>query len=38
VVLGSALAWAGGASPLWPVLFATLACALVILVGTKLHN
>ena len=38
VVLGSALAWAGGASPLWPVLFATLACALLIQVGTNLHN
>lgn len=38
VVLGSALAWADGASPVWPVLLATLACALLIQVGTNLHN
>lgn len=38
VILGSALAWADGATPLWPVLLATLACALLIQVGTNLHN
>jgi 1,4-dihydroxy-2-naphthoate octaprenyltransferase len=38
VVLGSALAWSDGAAPLWPVLLATLACALLIQVGTNLHN
>lgn len=38
VILGSALAWSGGATPLWPALLATLACALLIQVGTNLHN
>ncbi|MBP8182757.1 MAG: 1,4-dihydroxy-2-naphthoate polyprenyltransferase [Rhodoferax sp.] len=38
VALGSALAWADGASPVWTVLLATLACALLIQVGTNLHN
>ena len=38
VVLGSALAWSEGASPHWPVLLATLLCALLIQVGTNLHN
>ena len=38
VVLGSALAWAGGAAPLWPLFLATLACALLIQIGTNLHN
>ena len=38
VVLGSALAWAEGARIDWPVLLATLLCALLIQVGTNLHN
>jgi len=38
VVLGSALAWSGGAEPLWPVFVATLLCALLIQIGTNLHN
>lgn len=38
VVLGSALAWSEGAQPSWMVLLATLACALLIQVGTNLHN
>ncbi len=38
VVLGSALAWADGAAPLWTVFLATLACALLIQMGTNLHN
>ena len=38
VVLGSALAWSEGAAPLWPVLLLALACALLIQVGTNLHN
>jgi 1,4-dihydroxy-2-naphthoate polyprenyltransferase len=38
VVLGSALAWASGAAPLWPVFVATLLCALLIQIGTNLHN
>lgn len=38
VILGSALAWSEGAAPLWPALLATLACALLIQVGTNLHN
>ena len=38
VVLGSVLAWSEGAPPLWPVLLATLACAVLIQVGTNLHN
>jgi 1,4-dihydroxy-2-naphthoate octaprenyltransferase len=38
VILGSALAWSEGAAPQWSVLLATLACALLIQVGTNLHN
>ncbi|MDR3367791.1 1,4-dihydroxy-2-naphthoate polyprenyltransferase [Rhodoferax sp.] len=38
VVLGSALAWADQAAPLWPVFLATLLCALLIQIGTNLHN
>ena len=38
VLLGSALAWADGAAPLWAVFVATLACALLIQIGTNLHN
>ena len=38
VVLGSALAWADHAAPLWPVFLATLLCALLIQIGTNLHN
>jgi len=38
VVLGSALAWAEGAAPLWSVFVATLMCALLIQMGTNLHN
>ena len=38
VVLGSALAWAEGATPLWSVFVATLMCALLIQMGTNLHN
>lgn len=38
VVVGSSLAWSEGAGPAWPVLLATLICALLIQVGTNLHN
>jgi 1,4-dihydroxy-2-naphthoate polyprenyltransferase len=38
VLLGSALAWVDGASPLWPVFVVTLLCALLIQIGTNLHN
>jgi len=38
VLLGSALAWADGATPLWPVFVVTLLCALLIQIGTNLHN
>jgi len=38
VVVGCALAWADGAPHMWQVLLATLACALLIQVGTNLHN
>ena len=38
VIVGSALAWADGSPPAWAVLLATLACALLIQVGTNLHN
>lgn len=38
VVLGAALAWADGAAPLWSVFVATLLCALLIQIGTNLHN
>jgi 1,4-dihydroxy-2-naphthoate polyprenyltransferase len=38
VMLGSALAWSGGATPQWLVFLATLLCALLIQIGTNLHN
>lgn len=38
VFLGSTLAWSEGATPHWAVLAATLVCALLIQVGTNLHN
>jgi len=38
VLLGSALAWADGAAPLWPVFVVTLLCAVLIQIGTNLHN
>ncbi len=38
VVLGSALAWANHVPPNWPVFLATLLCALLIQIGTNLHN
>lgn len=38
VVVGSSLAWADGASPDWPVFATTLACAVLIQVGTNLLN
>lgn len=38
VVLGSALAWADGAAPLWSLFLVTLLCALLIQIGTNLHN
>ena len=38
VLLGTALAWADGSGQHWPVLLAALACALLIQIGTNLHN
>lgn len=38
VLVGLALAWAEGATPLWPVAIATLLAALLIQIGTNLHN
>jgi 1,4-dihydroxy-2-naphthoate octaprenyltransferase len=38
VLLGTALAWADGSVRHWPVLLAALACALLIQIGTNLHN
>lgn len=38
VLAGTALAWAEGAAPVWGPLLATLAAALLIQVGTNLHN
>jgi 1,4-dihydroxy-2-naphthoate octaprenyltransferase len=38
VVLVSALAWADHAAPRWPVFLATALCALLIQIGTNLHN
>lgn len=38
VLVGIALAWAEGAAPRWAVAFATLLAALLIQVGTNLHN
>jgi 1,4-dihydroxy-2-naphthoate octaprenyltransferase len=38
VLLGSALAWAEGSAHHWGALLAALACALLIQIGTNLHN
>lgn len=38
VLVGSALAWAEGAVPAWLPALAALCCALLIQVGTNLHN
>ncbi len=38
VLVGSALAWSEGAAPRWLVFLATLACAVLIQVGTNLQN
>lgn len=38
VLLGSALAWGDGNQPQWLVFIATLTCALLIQMGTNLHN
>jgi 1,4-dihydroxy-2-naphthoate octaprenyltransferase len=38
VIAGTALAWAEGAPMLWPVALATLLAALLIQIGTNLHN
>ena len=38
VVLGTALAWADGSHRHWSALLAALACALLIQIGTNLHN
>lgn len=38
VLLGTALAWADGSARHWTVLLAALSCALLIQIGTNLHN
>ena len=38
VLLGSALSWGDGNQPQWLVFIATLICALLIQIGTNLHN
>lgn len=38
VLLGTALAWADGITLHWPALLAAVACALLIQIGTNLHN
>ncbi|MCF8197586.1 MAG: 1,4-dihydroxy-2-naphthoate polyprenyltransferase [Sulfuritalea sp.] len=38
VLVGSALAWAEGAAPAWFLMLAALCCAILIQVGTNLHN
>ncbi len=38
VLLGTALAWADGSGQHWLALWITLACALLIQIGTNLHN
>lgn len=38
VLLGTALAWADGSIRHWPALLAAMACALLIQIGTNLHN
>lgn len=38
VLLGSAIAWSEGAAAHWPSLLLALACALLIQIGTNVHN
>jgi 1,4-dihydroxy-2-naphthoate octaprenyltransferase len=38
VLVGSAAAWADGAVPAWPALLVTLLAAVLIQIGTNLHN
>ena len=38
VAVGAALAWAGGADPAWVTFAVTLACAVLIQIGTNLFN
>jgi 1,4-dihydroxy-2-naphthoate octaprenyltransferase len=38
VAVGAALAWAGGADPAWITFVVTLACAVLIQIGTNLFN
>lgn len=38
VLVGTALAWAEGIALHWPALLAAVACALLIQIGTNLHN
>ncbi len=38
VLVGTALAWSGGIALHWPALLASVACALLIQIGTNLHN
>ena len=38
VLLGTSLAWTDGVALHWPALLAALACALLIQIGTNLHN
>jgi 1,4-dihydroxy-2-naphthoate octaprenyltransferase len=38
VLLGTSLAWNDGITPHWPVFLAAIACALLIQIGTNLHN
>jgi 1,4-dihydroxy-2-naphthoate octaprenyltransferase len=38
VLVGTALAWAEGNALHWPALLAAMACALLIQIGTNLHN
>jgi 1,4-dihydroxy-2-naphthoate octaprenyltransferase len=38
VLVGTALAWSDGVALHWPALLAAMACALLIQIGTNLHN
>jgi len=38
VLVGTALAWSDGIALHWPALLAAMACALLIQIGTNLHN
>ena len=38
VLVGTALAWSDGVTLHWPALLAAMACALLIQIGTNLHN